>query len=196
MSVDTRRSEQPGSPRTGAERGRAPGIRSLTVVAGPTAVGKSRLLQLIAADGELRSRLGVPPASPVVIAGGFVKVGRAGPIDDLTVHYDILRPHIKGFGSHAADPATSLLADAEAIAFLTLTTTRERLVAQLAERVAGHRRPPKKLLKLQPLYERGDFLADWYGRWFRFLERFERVTTRSAILDTGDDYRLAARTWV
>jgi hypothetical protein len=169
-------------------------IRSLTVVAGPTAVGKTRLLQLLAADDQLRERLRMPKGAPTITAGQFLRSNPVGSIDHLIVHYDILRPHNKRFGSHAADPGTSFLRHAEAIAFFTLRTAPDLLASQLDRRIALHKHPPKKLRKLQPLYEDDRFLADWYERWFRFLERFRDVTTTSYIVDAQRDYRLTAVT--
>jgi hypothetical protein len=165
-------------------------IRSLTVVAGPTAVGKTHLLQLLTTDEGLRERLGVPRA-PAVTAREFSKLGPAGPIDELILHYDILRPHHKGLRAHVADPAASMLAHAETIAFFTLTATRERLIAQLDERITAPKHPAKKLRKLRPLYENDLFVADWYERWFGFVDQFRDVTTGNFIVDT-DGYHVTS----
>jgi hypothetical protein len=170
-------------------------ITSLTVVAGPTAVGKTRLLQLLAEDERLRERLRVPKA-PAVTPKELLRLSSSGPISELILHYDILRPHHKGFRSHVADPATTTLRHAETIAFLTLRTTPERLAAQLDGRIAAHQQAPKKLRRLQqlrrlePHYRDNGFVADWYERWFGFLERFRAVTTANYIVDADRGYQL------
>jgi len=153
-------------------------------------VGKSRFLQALAEDETQRARLRVPSAAQVFTGGGFVRLAPPGPIDEVILHYDILRPHNKGFGSHAADPATSILHRADSIAFFTLQTKPDRLVVQLDERMAPYEQPPKKLRKLRPLYENDQFLADGYDRWFTFVERFQDVTTAHYIVDTDNGYRL------
>lgn len=189
MSVNTlcssRTSADPVPP---ASNGRT--IRSLTVVAGPAAVGKTRLLRLLATDEQLRERLRVPRARAVT-AGEFFKLRTSGPIDELILDYDILSPHHKGLGSHTADPAMSILGHAETISFLTLRTTHERLIAQLDGRITARQHAPWKLRKLRPLYENELFVADWYGRWFAFVERFADVTSRNHLVDTHRGYTLA-----
>jgi hypothetical protein len=170
-------------------------IRCLTVVAGPTAVGKTRLLQLAATDELLRQRLRVPKA-PAVTPKELLRLSSSGPIDELILHYDILKPHHKGFRSHVADPATTTLSHAETIVFLTLRTTPERLAAQLDRRIAAYERKANKRRRLQQLrgleseYQDNGFVADWYQRWFGFVERFRSVTSASYIVDAHHDYRL------
>jgi hypothetical protein len=189
MSVNTPRRSRPS---TDSDRSAANGrtIRSLTVVAGPAAVGKTRLLEHLATDEQLRDRLRVPRA-PTVTAGEFFKRSPSGPIDELILHYDILSPHHKGLESHTADPAMSMLDHAETIAFFTLRTTHERLVAQLNGRITARRHVPWKLRKLRPLYESDLFVADWYERWFAFVKRFREVTERNYLIDVHRGYALA-----
>jgi hypothetical protein len=116
-------------------------VRSLTVVAGPTAVGKTWLLRLLAADDRLRNRLGMPKGAPAVTPREFLELKASSPIDELVLHYDILKPHHKRFSSHAADPSTAVLHSAQAIAFFTLRTTGARLAAQLGRRIDAHTQP-------------------------------------------------------
>jgi hypothetical protein len=165
-------------------------VRSLTVVAGPTAVGKTWLLRLLAADDQLRNRLGMPQTTRAVTPRELLKLKPSDPIDELVVHYDILKPHHKRFSSHAEDPSMAALHSAQAIAFFTLRTTPERLAAQLNRRIASREQPSKKLQELKPLYDEGEFVADWYDRWFRFVDVFRDVTTANYVLDTHSDYRL------
>jgi len=129
----------------------------------------------------------MPRAAPTFTAGGFLQDSQ-GDLDTLILHYDILRPHHKGFGSHADDPATSTFGYADEIAFLTLRTTSERLRAQLDQKIADYRLTPKKLRKVKPLYENDAFVSDWYERWFEFVDRFRNVTTASYLIDTSRDY--------
>jgi hypothetical protein len=164
-------------------------IPSLVVVAGPTAVGKSRMIATAADDDVLRERLQLPTAAHAMTPGRLLKVGPPAGLGKLILHYDILRPHRRRFGSHALDPVNSILGTAESITFLTLRTTQERLVAQLDRRIAlGHR--PKKLHRLRPLYEDDEFVAQWYERWFGFVERFHGVTTGNYVVDVHSGYRL------
>jgi hypothetical protein len=167
-------------------------IRSLTVLAGPTAVGKTRLLESLAVDRRLRERLSMPTIAPVLTAGEFLQLDSSGPFDALILHYDILRPHHKGYGSHAADPGMAVLGGAEAISFFTLRTSPDRLAAQLDVRIACHEEPPKKLRRLRPLYDDDRFVTDWYERWFGFVGQFRAVTTANYLVDAHHGYRLTA----
>ena len=170
-------------------------MTSLTVVAGPTAVGKTRLLQLLATDERLRERLRMPKA-PVVTEKELIKLSSSGrPINELILHYDILRPHRRGFRAHVADPATTAWRHAETIVFLTLRTTPDRLAAQLDTRIVAHQLASKKLRSLQQLYQDNTFVADWYERWFGFVERFRAVTTAHYIVAADRGYQLTNVTY-
>jgi hypothetical protein len=166
-------------------------------VAGPTAVGKTSLLQVLATDEQLRERLRVPKA-PAVNPKGLLRRSLSGPVDELILHYDILGPHHKGLGSHVADPATTTLSHAETIAFLTLRTTPARLAAQLGRRIAAGEQAQEKprrlrqLRRLEPHYQDNGFVADWYERWFDFVERFGAVTTHNSLVEVHRDYRLTS----
>ena len=127
----------------------------------------------------------MPKAVPAVTPKEFVKLKASDPADELILHYDILKPHHKRFGSHAADPSTAVLYSAQAITFFTLKTTPERLAAQLDQRIASHEQSPTKLRKLRPLYEDDRFVADWYERWFTFVDQFHDVTTGNYIVDAN-----------
>ena len=61
-------------------------VRSLTVVAGPTAVGKTWLLRLLATDDRLRDRLGMPKTVAAVAPREFLKLKPSSPTDELIVH--------------------------------------------------------------------------------------------------------------
>jgi hypothetical protein len=132
----------------------------------------------------------MPKAAPAVTPREFLRLKPPSPIDELVLHYDILKPHHKRFGSHAADPSTAVLHSAQAIAFFTLRTTPARLAAQLGRRIDTHEEPPKKLRELQPLYEDDRFVAHWYDRWFEFVAEFRDVTTGNYIVHVDEGYRL------
>jgi hypothetical protein len=165
-------------------------IRSLTVVAGPTAVGKTHLLQTLTTDRRLREQLRIPSLTFTVTAGEFLKLGPSGPIERLILHYDILRPFHRGFDSHTSDPGAAVLSRAETISFLTLRTSQAQLAAQLDRRLALTERPQRRLQTLRPLYDDEQFVAGWYEQWHAFVAQFGEVTTRNDIIDTNRGYHL------
>ena len=132
----------------------------------------------------------MPKGAPAVTPREFLKLKASSPVDELVLHYDILKPHHKRFSSHAADPSTAVLHSAQSIAFFTLRTTPARLAAQLGRRIDAYKQPPEKLRELQPLYADGRFVADWYDRWFEFVDEFRDVTTGNYIVDADEGYRL------
>jgi hypothetical protein len=132
----------------------------------------------------------MPKAAPVVKPRELLKLKPSSPLEELVLHYDILKPHHKRISSHAADPSTAVLHSAQRIAFFTVKTTPARLAAQLGRRIDSHEQPPKKLRELQPLYEDGPFVADWYDRWFEFVDEFRHVTTGNYIVHADEGYRL------
>ncbi len=136
------------------------------------------------------------PKAPAVSPKELLRLSSAGPIDELILHYDILKPHHKGLRSHLADPATTTLSYAESIAFLTLRTTPDRLAAQLDSRISAHEQSPRKPRRLQQLrslaahYQDNGFAADWYERWFRFVDLHRQVTTGNHLVEADRSYLL------
>ena len=165
-------------------------IRSLTVVAGPPAVGKTHLLQTLTTDRRLRKHLRIPSLAFTVGAGEFLKLDPSGRIERLILHYDILRPFYRGCSAHARDPGTAVMSRAETISFLTLRTSQAQLAAQLDRRLALTERPRRRLQTLRLLYDDEQFVAGWYEQWHTFVQQFGEVTTRNDIIDTNRGYRL------
>jgi hypothetical protein len=163
-------------------------IGHLTVIAGPTAVGKSHLIRMLAEHDSLREQMAVAKDAPAFAAGELLKLPRVGTIDHLVLHYDILRPFIKGFPSHELDPGTAVFWTADQITFLTLRTTPERLRARLESRYASS--PRKRLRRLRPLYTDDRFLADWYGRWLASVQLYRDVTAEHYFVEAHDGYAL------
>jgi hypothetical protein len=170
-------------------------IGRLTVVAGPVAVGKSRLISKLAEDDLLRAKVGIPEVTPPLIASSLWKKLPMGPIDHAVLHYNILRPLDTTVRTYERDPVISLFRCAETITFLTIGTTRERICSQLDRRIAK-RQPhnplgPKNRFyrELRALYEDDTFLEGWYNRWLRVVARFKGVTIGNYIVrPDGDDY--------
>jgi hypothetical protein len=113
----------------------------LLLVAGPYGSGKSTFLSQLAAD-EL------PPEIQAVVPTGAEAwaqtSGRkifardadgagSGP-SGLVLHYNLLRPPIRAFGSYDADPVLEALDVADAITVFTLAVPLQRLIRQFVER--------------------------------------------------------------
>jgi hypothetical protein len=158
-------------------------IGHLIVIAGPRASGKSHFIRLLRSDETLRERLGVARNAPALTAGAFLNLPVVGSIDQLVLHYDILRPLKIGFPSHELDPGTAVLRRSGSITFCTLRVPRERLSAQLEERIARRKNPPKDLRKLRSLYADEEWLDSWYARWHAFVQQFSAVMAGAYLVD-------------
>ncbi len=172
----------------------APGctIGHLTVVAGPKAVGKSTFIRRLQEDEVLRRRVAIPDDAEVCTGGSWLRREADGPIDHLVLHYDILRPLERGLAGYEHDPATSALAAARAITFLTLRTTPKRLTKQLEQRIASESgsKTVRRLGALRARYDDEQFVAQWYERWLRYTGQWADVTVASSFLEVHRSYAL------
>jgi len=167
-------------------------IDHLVVVAGPPAVGKSRLIRRLARDDLLRERLGVPKDAPA-LAARAVPRRRPTAHEALILHYDLLRLLHQAIPAYECDPGLSLLGSAARITFLTVRTSPDRLRAQLEQRAAAPDRPPRRQAfhrTLRALYEDDGFVRGWYERWLEFVGRYDAVTIRHSFVEVDDVYAL------
>ena len=94
----------------------------------------------------------------------------------LIVHYDTMRPHIKGIEDYSADHALiSLLSAATLATIVTIKIERDRLLRQYrARRSLLARLGFGKKLPLTSIYENEDGLAKWAAKWDTFCGELER----------------------
>lgn len=121
-------------------------IGHLLIVAGPHGSGKSTFLNLLAADAlpdEIKALL--PPGAGGWVQTSVMKVFKPADADAATgdagargvaLHYNILRPHVRGLADYASDPSLKLIDLAEDVTVVTLRPPLPRLIAQFAARSA------------------------------------------------------------
>ena len=168
-------------------------IEHLVVVAGPPAVGKSRLIRRLSGDDLLRERLGVPKDAPVLDTRSVVR-RRPSAFEALIFHYDLFRLLNRGIPAYEYDPTLALLDSAQRVTFLTLRTSPDRLRAQLERRrIARPNRPPHRqayFRTLRTLYQDDGFVRGWYELWLDFVDRYEAVTIGHSFVEVDEGYTL------
>jgi hypothetical protein len=163
-------------------------IKHLTVIAGPSASGKTHLLRKLRKDDLLRQRLGIAPDWLGMGENKLAEKLPRGEIEHFVLHYNILRPFDGMARTYETDPATSLFSCADKITFLTLTATIARLQAQVDRRLKKRDKPSLRAVRI--LYEDERFLRTWYDRWLQFVARFEGVTAGNYRLSPYDGHEL------
>ena len=168
-------------------------IEHLVVVAGPPAVGKSRLIRRLSGDDLLRERLGVPEGAPSLDTRSVLH-RRPSALEALIFHYDLFRLLNRGIPAYEYDPTLALLESAKRVTFLTLRTSPDRLRAQLERRrIARPNRPPHRQAwhrTLRTLYQEDGFVRGWYELWLDFVARYEAATIGHSFVEVDEGYTL------
>jgi hypothetical protein len=167
-------------------------VGHLFVVAGPSAVGKSRLIRRLTSDDLLRERLGAPKGALRLNPRAAERHGPAT-LSSLILHYDLLRLLNLGIPTYEDDSTLAILLDsAQLITVLTLRTSPDRLRAQLEQRrTARPDRLPNRqayLRTLQTLYQDDGFVDSWYDRWLDFVARYGSVTVHHSFIAVHEGY--------
>jgi hypothetical protein len=161
-------------------------IGHLTIVAGPTAVGKSHFINLLASDDLLRERFGISSDALVSTARSIGRNPPTEDVDHLVLHYDIMRPFSRNEKPYEQDLPMPLLGRAGTSTFLTLRAPEERLRAQLDARQAEDTRQQEHFRALRRLYEDEPSLIAWYDRWLRFVQQHSGA--RSYLVHVHQNY--------
>jgi predicted RNA methylase len=153
-------------------------IKHLVVISGPTASGKSTLLQRLHSDIELRRNLGLEGID-VHYSGKDRQELPIGEMAGLILHYDILRPYLRSIRTYERDPRCDFLKQAEKITLVTLMSPREVLCRRFERSELGYRWRKRKARRYEELYRQygtGRFLETWYENWFKYCERYPQIT--------------------
>ncbi len=163
-------------------------IDHLVVVAGPSASGKSTLLDKLGASAALRSRFGIDSENPVVATARHADELPTGPIDTLLYHYDILRPFKRSIQSHRRDPALSLLDCARKVTIIDLLCEPGELRKRLEASKLGRFLVKKRNRALYDRYQQPEFLKSWYRSWIDATSAQHRTPPGRFIVRTDRDY--------
>ena len=175
-------------------------IGHLVVVAGPTASGKSTLIDRLRSDASLRSQFGLE-GGDVEFAIDHKTQLPNGPLRNVVLHYDLLRPYRRSIKTYARDPRCDFLEVADTISVVSLMPGREVLRRRLGAGAEGSRwRGGKLSERHQELYDRygeADFLQGWYEQWFQFCDGFaDRLKESVLLIDDDSTSRIVpAKDW-
>ena len=152
-------------------------IDDLVIVAGPTASGKSRLIDRIVAGHEpaLCARCGIddPALWPAMNAFDLV-LPQTPHMERLLFHYDTLRPFKRSAHVHERDEALDILGCAQRVRVVTIWNPPEALLEQievadiLRKTRRGVFRGNKRKAKIHALYKDPRNIVEHYREWFAF----------------------------
>jgi SAM-dependent methyltransferase len=165
-------------------------FRHLVVIAGPTSSGKSTFIERLRSDRSLRSRFGLGNSDLVFALDQKTELP-TGPLQDVVLHYDLLRPYRRSIKTYARDPRCDFFEGADQITVVTLMSPRDVLRRRLGANAVGTlRRSPRLGERHRELYDRygdPDFLHGWYEQWFAFCDRFADRMGENLLLISDDD---------
>jgi hypothetical protein len=175
-------------------------IKHLVVVSGPTASGKSTLIDRLRSDASLRSQFGLA-GGDVLYATDHKTQLPIGHLGNVVLHYDLLRPYRRSIKTYGRDPRCDFLEVADNISVITLMPGREVLRQRLGASSEGSWwRGGKLSERHRELYERygeAEFLQNWYEQWFAFCDRFADRMKDSVLLidDESNSRTVPAKDW-
>jgi predicted RNA methylase len=149
-------------------------IKKLIVVAGPTSVGKSRLIQKLINHNlpEIAQPIGIEKGMEMAFAGAnSLEQNYNGNVDIFLFHYDIVRPFRRSAKTHERDEALDILDTAEDIVALTLWTPPDILRKQFEQSKILNRGKIKKNERRWKIYQ--DYadkgkINEFYNGWLKF----------------------------
>jgi hypothetical protein len=180
-------------------------IGRLVVIAGPTAAGKSTLIEKLR-RGEARivgQRLSIQDWAklPVVEFRQFKDLTDPH-VETLVYHRNILRPHLNADGSYESDEALDLLDAAARISIVTLWCSPAQLRRQLRQRI-GRRVTPGSAARARKLpilenYKQPERVRGHYRAWFDYIagvaaDRFVLTTADGEEIFSEEEWKRSGR---
>ncbi len=149
-------------------------IKKLVIVAGPTSVGKSTLIEELMNHSvpDIAQTLGIEKGATMAFAGAN-SIARQfnGNVDTFLFHYDIVRPFRRSAKTHERDEALDILDTAEDITVLTLWTPPDILRQQFEKSKILNRGKIKKnerRWKIFQDYADKNKISEFYNGWLKF----------------------------
>jgi len=148
-------------------------IKKLIVIAGPTSCGKSTIInELVEGKGqEIKEACHLPQNANLVFSRElYLHLLKGKKIENLVLHYDIIRRIHTTFKTVERDPTLNILDDCEEVYVFTLYTDAENLRKQLnAGRIEGQHPPKPAYLILQKEYQSAERIQSYYKEWLNFI---------------------------
>ncbi len=175
--VETQPTSHKGRFLTVAEKRR---IGKLVVVTGPTASGKSTLIERLQKNEvpEVAARLGVADGSTwTALMANRLHVPTEPYLPGVFYHYDFLRPYLRSARIHERDEGLEVLEGAEEITFVTIWCPPEILAERLENRSIRPKSGPKgfrgrkRHLAIREDYADPAKVRAHYRRWFDFTSK-------------------------
>ena len=161
-------------------------IQHLIVVAGPTAAGKSTLIEAMKRGRapELVDSLEIKDIEGWRIADANSLAEISEPdLEGLILSYDFLLPYLRGARDYGDDPVFQLLETARKVSFITLWTPPERWTRQLSEDEVRNSRPKETRRRLLDICREPSKIVGFYRRWIKFCETTAGAKSRHAIVE-------------
>lgn len=149
-------------------------IKKLVVVAGPTSVGKSTLIQKLMNNSlpTIANAVGIEDGMEIAFSGAnSLEEKFNGEVDTFLFHYDIVRPFRRSAKTHDRDEALDILDTAEDIVVLTLWTPPDILrkqfeVSKILNR--GKIKKNERRWKIFQDYADKEKIYEFYNSWLDF----------------------------
>ncbi len=143
-------------------------IDHLVVIAGPTASGKSTLIEKLRSDPALRQKFSMQDALWPVCNAGSMQLP-PGRVESAIFHFDLLRPFGRSLRTIDRDISIELMKTADRVNIFTLIaspeTMRQRLLKEMSEKGKNRRHR-----NIYDSYRSPGFVEQWYEQWFHVCD--------------------------
>lgn len=162
-------------------------LRRMLVVTGPTAAGKSTLIEKIQRgempDIDQRVGWGKLASWPMVGAGRFDS--KATSAQNLIFHYDMTRPNVLNKTSYESDDALELFDCADEICILTIGASNSTLKQRLQGPEKARRMKERGFLGAKyhlknRLYDDPQTIVTLYKNWFEYTRNYIQRNSNTA----------------
>ena len=170
-------------------------IKNLVIVSGPTASGKSTLLDHLIITGKespIASSIGIDPKVKWLNtnSSGLREI-EGQYIENLLFHYDLLRPWGRDTRTYHRDEGLDVTTSCKRLEVLTLLSTRQAMIKRLEEELGGiedqNSQKATRIRNVIQLYHHSGRIKEILNKWTRFC------TTRKAklvFIDATKDYKI------
>lgn len=151
-------------------------IDSIIILAGPSAVGKTHLLDSNKVDSDNLMELD-NPNNWDIIGGQDIETNNYGVINNLILHYDITRPIKRGYLEYESEPCLSILRASDNTGCYLLFTKPKTLIERINRRLfIESNNKPSRIQKervdfMNKVYSNSSKIRAIYEYWLRYCEK-------------------------